>query len=98
VVRAAVTLEKKGIPSVVLACEGFLGQAHDTADGLGMPNLPLAMEPGHVNLKTKEELERNTQAVTLEGVIKGLTVQPSEGKLRPEPNPGILCLKALLRR
>lgn len=86
-VRAAVALEKKGFPTVALVCEGFVGQAQNTADGLGMPNLPLAMEPGHVNLKTKEELEKNTKTVTLEGVIKGLTMQPTEGKLRLEPNP-----------
>ena len=92
-VRAAVALEEKGFPCVVLVCEGFSGQALDTAEGLGMPNLPLAMEPGHVNLKNKEELERNTQTVTLGGVIQGLTVQPSEGKLRPEPNPQDIVFK-----
>jgi len=93
VLRASVAVEKKGIPSVALVCEGFTGQALSTADGLGMPNLQLAMEPGHVNLKTKEELERNTQTVTLEGVIKGLTVQPTEGKIRPEPNPRDIVFK-----
>ena len=30
-VRAAVALEKKGFPSVVLVCEGFVSQALDTA-------------------------------------------------------------------
>ena len=92
-VRATVVAEKKGFPSVALVGEGFVGQASSSADGSGMPNLQLAIAPGHVNLQTKEELEKNIQTVTLEGVIEGLTVQPKKGKLRPEANPKDIVFK-----
>ena len=57
--RASALAEELGVPSVSLTCEGFLGQAASTAAGLGMPNLPVALVPGHVDVQTAEELRRN---------------------------------------
>ena len=58
-----------------------------TAGGSGMPNLPLAMIPGHPDLHTAEELEKAIKTVTLDQVITALTVQPEGAKQVPEPRP-----------
>jgi hypothetical protein len=50
-----------------------------------MPNLPLASYPGHVNLASTEELEKNVTAVIVDQIVKGLTVQPEEAKVSKEP-------------
>lgn len=61
-------------------------QGHLTAGGSGMPNLPLAMVPGHPELHSKEELRKLVEAVTIDQVIKALTVQPEEEKVALEPD------------
>jgi hypothetical protein len=88
VVRASAAAEQAGVPSVSLTCEGFLGQAATTAAGLGMPNLPTALVPGHVDAQSAEELRRNVAAVTVDAVIQGLTVAPDEAVDLVEPDPG----------
>jgi hypothetical protein len=35
-----------------------------------MPNLPVALVPGHVDVQTAEELRRNVLAVTVNAVIE----------------------------
>lgn len=71
-----------------LVCEGFVGQASTTSVGLGMPNLPLAMVPGHVDVQSAEELKANVVRVTLERVINGLTSEPAAvTSLGAEPGP-----------
>jgi hypothetical protein len=87
VVRASAAAEQAGVPSVSLTCEGFLGQAATTAAGLGMPNLPTALVPGHVDVQSAEELRRNVAAVTVDAVIQGLTVAPDEAVDLVEPDP-----------
>jgi hypothetical protein len=85
VLRASAVAEAAGVPSVSLVCEGFMGQAATTSVGLGMPNLPLAMVPGHVDVQSAEELKAN---ITLERVINGLTAAPAEvASLGAEPDP-----------
>ncbi len=86
--RVSAAAENAGIPSASLVCEGFIGQAGTTAVGLGFPNLPVAVVPGHVDVQTKEELDGNVRRVTLDRVIDNLTA-PTEshdgtvrGKLR----------------
>jgi hypothetical protein len=76
VLRASAVAEAAGVPSVSLVCEGFMGQAATTSVGLGMPNLPLAMVPGHVDVQSAEELKANIIRITLERVINGLTAAP----------------------
>jgi hypothetical protein len=88
VLRASAAAEEAGVPSVSLTCEGFVGQAATTATGLGLPGLPVAIVPGHVDVQTREELRANVLAVTLEAVVQGLTEAPGEVADLAEPDPG----------
>jgi hypothetical protein len=87
VLRASALAEEMGVPSVSLTCEGFLGQATTTAAGLGLPTLPLALVPGHVDVQSPEELRRNVLEVTVKAVIDGLTVAPAPAAAVAEPSP-----------
>jgi len=87
VLRASALVEGLGVPSVSLTCEGFLGQAVATSTGLGMPNLPVALVPGHVDVQTAEELRRNVLEVTVDAVIEGLISAPAEAADVIEPSP-----------
>ncbi|MBI4332943.1 MAG: hypothetical protein HY673_16875, partial [Chloroflexi bacterium] len=88
-VRASAVVEKAGIPTVSLVGDGFVSTGQLAAAGLGMPNLPLSAYPGHVNLHSPEERERNIATFVVDQVVKGLTVQPSESEAGapPEPQP-----------
>ncbi|HTO13035.1 MAG TPA: UGSC family (seleno)protein [Candidatus Binatia bacterium] len=86
--RASAAAEEAGVPSVSLTCEGFIGQAATTATGLGLPGLPVAIVPGHVDVQTVEELRANVLAVTVEGVVQGLTAPPEKASDLEEPEPG----------
>jgi hypothetical protein len=88
VLRASAAAEEAGVPSVSLTCEGFIGQAATTATGLGLPSLPVAVVPGHVDVQTVEELRANVLGVTVEGVIQGLTAAPDKATELVEPEPG----------
>lgn len=85
--RASAAAELAGVPTSSLVCEGFLGQAASTSSGLGMPNLPVAVVPGHVDTQPADELERNIVEVTLARVIENLTAAPDEATVAPEPGP-----------
>ena len=53
-----------------------------------MPNLPLAIVPGHVDVQSAEELRANIIRITLERVINGLTTAPAApAKLGSEHGP-----------
>ncbi len=80
--------EEAGVPSVSLTCEGFIGQAATTATGLGLPSLPVAIVPGHVDVQTVDELRANVLGVTVEGVVQGLTATPEKATELVEPEPG----------
>jgi hypothetical protein len=69
-----------------LVCEGFLGQAAATSVGLGMPNLPVAMIPGHPGAQSLEELRANVGNVTAQQVIDNLLAQPAVQEMAPEPS------------
>ena len=86
--RASAAAEEAGVPSVSLTCEGFIGQAATTATGLGLPGLPVAIVPGHVDVQTVDELRANVLGVTVEGVIQGLTAAPEKAAELVEPEPG----------
>jgi len=88
VLRASAAAEEAGVPSVSLTCEGFIGQAATTATGLGLPGLPVAIMPGHVDVQTVEELRANVFGVTVEGVVQGLTAAPEKASELVEPEPG----------
>ena len=86
-------VEKLGIPTATVVCGGFLTQGRLSAAGLGLPNLPFVVHPGHVNVATAEQVERNAAGPMLEQVIQGLTVQPPEGRPAAEPGPGDVVYK-----
>ena len=85
--RVSAVAEKAGFPSSSLVCEGFVGQAGTTSVGLGLPNLPFAMVPGHVDMQTDNELRDNILGVTLDQVISNLTEQPAAARSSVEPGP-----------
>ena len=86
-VRASAVAEEAGVPSVSLTCEGFLGQAATTAAGLGLPGLPVALVPGHVDVQSPAELRQNVLKVTVDAVVRGLTETPADvADVVPEPD------------
>ncbi len=62
-----------------------MGQAAATSVGLGMPNLPVAMIPGHPGVQSPEELRANVVAVTARQVMENLLNQPDVQELEDEP-------------
>ena len=72
--RASAACEAAGYPTSSLTCEGFFKQAAATSIGLGMRNIPLALVPGHIGNKSKDDLRRDILGVTLQAVIDNLTV------------------------
>ena len=86
--RASAVAERAGVPTASLVCEGFRGQAATTATGLGLPGLPTALVPGHVDVQSAEELRRNVTSVTVDAVIRNLTEAPARvGAAVVEPGP-----------
>ena len=62
-------------------------QAAATSIGLGLPNIPLALVPGHVGTQSREVLHKNILEVTVDQVIDNLTrVSAAKGD-RSEPDP-----------
>jgi hypothetical protein len=85
VLRASAVSEAAGVPASTVCCEGFVGLAKATSVGQGMPNIPLAIVPGHTNVQSPEELARNVREVTLQQVIANLTEQPAIATEDAEP-------------
>ena len=83
--RVSAIAENAGCPTVSLVCEGFIGQARNTAAGLGMPDLPLAMVRGHPDVQSVEELARNIESMTVEQLVEGLTVSRKTEQVAAEP-------------
>ena len=73
------------MPTSTLVCEGFLGLAGASSVGLGMPNLPVALVPGHTGVQSKDVLRRNILEVTLDRVVGNLTSPPKEALMEDEP-------------
>ena len=74
--RASAIIEKAGIPSVSLVCDGFVGQAAAIRGGLGVPNTPIARIVGHVDSQSSEEIADNLRQVTLDDIRQHLTTMP----------------------
>ena len=84
--------EAAGVPSSTLVCEGFLGLADASSVGLGMPNLPVAMVPGHTGVQSNDMLRRNILQVTMDRVVSNLTQPPKEALLEDEPEArAVIC-------
>jgi hypothetical protein len=86
VLRASEVCERAGFPTSSLVCEGFLGQAAATSAGLGMPNLPVAMIPGHPGVQSLEQLRANAVAITAPQVIDNLLNEPEVQERSSEPS------------
>ena len=84
--RASAACELAGVPTSSLVCEGFIGQAGTTSAGLGLPNLPLALVPGHVGNQSDEEMKRNVLDVTLDAVVANLLEAPEDAPAFDEPS------------
>ncbi len=82
-VRASIAVEKFGLPTASIVCDGFVIQGSLTAAGSGMPNLPMSVYPGPLNMHSFEELQKNVRTVVVDQIITGLTVQPKEAKAGP---------------
>jgi hypothetical protein len=97
VLRASAVAERAGVPTASLVCEGFRGQAATTATGLGLPGLPTALVPGHVDVQSAEELRENVVAVTVDAVIANLTEAPTRaGAAVVEPAPADIVFEGNL--
>ena len=89
--------EAAGYPTSSLTCEGFLRQAAATAIGLGMPNLPVALVPGHIGAQSDAEIRRNILEVTAQHVIDNLTIMPAARGEQSEPGPRDIVVKGGFR-
>jgi len=85
--RVSAVVERAGVPTVSLVSQGFVGLAKTSSLGMGMPDLGIAMVPGHPDVQTDEELERNVLSVTLEQVISCLTSLEQGMERIVEPGP-----------
>ena len=85
--RASAVAEQAGIPTASLCCEGFVGQASSTSEGLGFPNLQVARVPGHVDVQSADELRNNVRAVTVDDVVRCLTGHVEAVTLGRDPGP-----------
>ena len=84
--RASIEAEKQGLPSASIVTEGFIDQGHVTADGSGMPNLPLAMISGHTDIYSDEEFRKVIETVTIDQTIRALVDQPEDVEQAVEPD------------
>ena len=91
--RASAVCEAAGFPTSSLTCEGFIRQAAVTSVGLGMPNIPVALVPGHIGTKTPQELRDAILNVTLDDVVKNLTVMPDAVGDTAEPRARDIVVK-----
>ena len=80
--RASAVVEKAGIPTASLVCDGFVGQATAIRGGLGVAALPVARLVGHVDSQNQDELADNVARVTADAVVRCLTQAPA---MRSEP-------------
>jgi hypothetical protein len=93
VLRASAVCEAAGFPTSSLTCEGFIKQAAVTSVGLGMPNIPVALVPGHIGMKTAQELRDDVLNVTMDDVVKNLTVMPDAMRDAAEPRARDIVVK-----
>ena len=78
--RASAIIEKAGIPSASLICDGFEGQAAAIRGGLGVPNLPVTRIAGHPDSQTIDELSDNLVTVTIPQIVEHLTMPPAASR------------------
>lgn len=86
-------VEQLGIPTVTIVCDGFLAQSRLSAAGLGIPNLPFCAHPGHVNVTSDAEVQKNAAGKMIDQIVGGLMVQPPEGRPPREPDSRDIVFK-----
>ena len=86
--RASAAVERCGVPSVSLVCDGFIGQGSIVARGLGIGGLPIARIPGHVDGQSDEEMARGIGGVTFAEVVRHLTTPVSAAAAGGHPKAG----------
>lgn len=91
--RASAVCEAAGFPTSSLICDGFVNLAAAASVGLGMPNIPIALVPGHPGVQTKDELRCNILKVTLDDIVANLTTDPPVANDRVEPATGEIIFK-----
>ncbi len=77
VMRASAVIERAGVPSASLVCEGFVGQARAVSPGLGCAALPVATLRGHVDSQSADELRAAVLEHTLPQVVACLAEPPT---------------------
>ena len=95
--RASAVCEAAGFPTSSLTCEGFVRQAAVTSVGIGVPNIPIALVPGHIGTKTAKELREDVLGVTMDEVVKNLTVMPDAKTEIAEPRAREIVVKGGFR-
>jgi len=58
-----------------------------------MPNIPLALVPGHIGAQSDAEIRRNILEVTTQQVIDNLTRAPAAAGEQSEPGPRDIVVK-----
>ncbi|MFC2052619.1 hypothetical protein ACFLT4_07855 [Chloroflexota bacterium] len=95
--RASLVAEKLGLPSVSIVETGFMALARATAQGVGVPKLPIAELPGVVMTDTKEELRQKVEEVVIKDVVKGLATPVAKEEVKlVEPAPRNIIFKGTL--
>jgi hypothetical protein len=87
VIRASAAAERAGVPAASLISEGFIEQAKTTVVGLGLPDLPIAMIPGHPGVQSHDQLRENTLGSILNQVIASLTQPAAAAVAEPLAEP-----------
>ena len=64
-----------------------------TSVGIGMPDIPVAVVPGHIGTKSAAQLRSDILDVTLDDVIRNLTVTPEAKGDTPEPKARDIVVK-----
>jgi hypothetical protein len=88
VLRASITAERAGVPSVSLVGTFFEPPARAAAEYLDMEAAPLALYPGHMITDDDESFRTKVRGPVVEQVIAGLTSVPAGATPRPvDPQP-----------
>jgi len=93
VLRVSAVCEEAGVPAASLVCEGFIKQAATTSVGLGLPGMPVALVPGHLDAQSPEELHDNIINVTADKVVDCLTRSTELGAIEAEPAGRAIVLR-----
>ena len=92
--RASIQVEKLGLPSAPVVCNGFEKMGTETTKGYGVPGgLPFVIYPTHINTHTAKELKETVQTTITDQVVKALTEQSKEAQLPREWDIGQTMFK-----